>query len=56
MLVAQEHRPVIPFTLKTLQCTLDGTCMPMPHGTGEDSLESALSGVQSPVCKLWRII
>jgi hypothetical protein len=39
MLVAQEHRPVIPFTLKTLQCTLDGTCMPMPHGAGEDSLK-----------------
>jgi hypothetical protein len=38
MLVAQEHRLVIPFSLKNLQCTLDGTAIPMPHGTGEDSL------------------
>ncbi len=39
MLVAQEHRLVIPFSLKNLQCTLDGTCIPMPHGAGEDSLK-----------------
>jgi hypothetical protein len=40
MLVAQEHRLVIPFSLKNLQCTLDGTCMPMlPRGAGEDSLK-----------------
>ncbi len=39
MLVAQEHRLVIPFSLKNLQSTLAGTCMPMPHGAGEDSLK-----------------
>jgi hypothetical protein len=39
MLVAQEHRLVIPFSVKNLQCTLDGTCIPMPHGAGEDSLK-----------------
>jgi hypothetical protein len=39
MLVAQEHRLVIPFSLKTLQCTLNGTCIPMPHGAVEDSLK-----------------
>ena len=38
MLVAQEHRLVIPFSLKNLQCTLEGTVIPMPHGAGEDSL------------------
>ena len=32
VLVTQEHRPVIPFPLKNLQCTLEGTCMPLPHG------------------------
>jgi hypothetical protein len=37
MLVAQEHRLVIPFSLKNLQCTLDGTVIPMPHGAEEDS-------------------
>ena len=39
MLVAQEHRLVIPFSLKNLQCTLDGTVIPMPHGAEEDSLK-----------------
>jgi hypothetical protein len=39
LLVAQEHRLVIPFSLTNLQCTLDGTCIPMPHGVGEDSLK-----------------
>ncbi len=39
MPVAQEHRLVIPFSLKNLQCTLDGSCIPMPHGAEEDSLK-----------------
>ena len=39
MLVDQEHRLVIPFSLTNLQCTLEGTRMPMPHGSGEASLE-----------------
>jgi hypothetical protein len=39
MLVAQEHRLVIPFSLKNLQCTLEGAYMPLPHGAGEDSLK-----------------
>jgi hypothetical protein len=40
MLVAQEHRLVIPFSLKNLQCTgtLDGAGIPMPHGVEGDSL------------------
>jgi hypothetical protein len=46
MLVAQEHRlAVIPFSLKSLQCTLDGTCIPMPHGAEEDSLKRPPAGV-----------
>ncbi len=39
MLVAQEHRLVIPFSLKNLQCTLEGVCMPLPHNTGDESLK-----------------
>ena len=39
MLVAQEHRLVILFSLKTLQCTLEGTSMPLPHDTGNESLK-----------------
>jgi hypothetical protein len=39
MLVAQEHRLVIPFSLQSLQCTLDGAVIPVPHGAGEDSLK-----------------
>ncbi len=39
MLVDQEHRLVIPFSLKNLQCTLDGTVIPMPHGAAEGSLK-----------------
>ena len=39
LLVDQEHRLVIPFSLTNLQCTLDGTRMPMPHGPQEASLK-----------------
>ena len=39
MLVAQEHRLVIPFSLKALQCNLDGTVIPMPPGAEKDSLK-----------------
>jgi hypothetical protein len=39
MLVAQEHRLVIPFSLKTLHCTLEGTSMPLPNDTGNESLK-----------------
>jgi hypothetical protein len=39
MPVAQEHRLVILFSLKTLQCTLEGTSMPLKTGTGNESLK-----------------
>ncbi len=46
MLVAQEHRLVIPFSVKSLQSTLAGTCMPMQHGAGEDSFQETARGTQ----------
>jgi len=39
MLVAQEHRLFIPFSLKNLCCTLAGTRMPMPHSDVGNSLK-----------------
>ena len=41
MLVAQEHGLVIPFSLKNLQCTLEGTSMPpsLPRDTGAEALK-----------------
>jgi hypothetical protein len=37
MLVAQEHRLVIPFSLRNLQCTLEGTSIPpsLPRDIGD---------------------
>jgi len=42
MLAAQEHRLVIPFSLKNLQCTLAGTSIPLPHGMGNESLKRSV--------------
>ena len=42
MLVAQEHRLVIPFSLVNLQCTLAGTRLPLPTGSEEPSLKRHL--------------
>jgi hypothetical protein len=39
MLVAQDHRLVIPFSLKSLCNTLTGTRMPLPHGEVGNSLK-----------------
>jgi hypothetical protein len=39
MPVAQEHRLVIPLSLRNLQCTLDGNAIPMPHGAEGGSLK-----------------
>ena len=39
MLVAQEHRLVIPFSMKTLECTIEGTSMPGLNDTGNESLK-----------------
>jgi hypothetical protein len=39
MLVTQEHRLIIPFSLKNLQCTLEGTSIPpsLPRGIGAEA-------------------
>ncbi len=39
MLVAQEHRLIIPFSLKNLQCTLEGTSIPpsLPRDSGAEA-------------------
>jgi hypothetical protein len=51
MLVAQEHRLVIPFSLKTLQCTL-APLTALASLCHTEQGRTHWNGVRNPVCKL----
>ncbi len=55
MLVEQEHRLVIPFSMANLCRTLDGACMPLPlgsRGSAKRSLEPSLQSLATHLTAL----
>ena len=55
MLVEQDHRLVIPFSMTNLLRTLDGTCMPLPHhsnGTSKRNFEPSLQSLATHLTAL----